>query len=391
MEIVAENIRAIQAIYGAAILEEMRVFAVADRIVEQFVTGLLPLGSGPAGERLDQYWKGQPLRLEEGVRRLIYRRAVGLGPGGDSDPTANREFADLWLRFVSAVSQLARQADPSALETVRVARLDLALNLSVHGGGGTAFAAARLAEEVRYAVDLLSDTEVRQAYGARDMWQLVERVSHLHLGAVPNVSRQRARLEASHSIFEWLAGSAAAPEPDLAGESLVNAVERWLAVSGGTDEIWRPRDQDIQEEALRQVETLFSRAHAASQLSPETRTQLIRHATQIGTTIVKARTDQAADFISQVDFPQFVAGLIEGTFQAIVDASIRQMEAYADLLASVASSVEQFISDNVKPESERDGLTTMAEALLAGTTRIVVSDGRVKPCVRKPAKASGIP
>jgi hypothetical protein len=379
MEIFAENIRAIQAIYSAALLEEMRVFAVADRIVEQFVTGLLPLGSGPAGERLYQYWKGHPNRLEEAARRQIYLRAVGLGPGGDSDPTANREFEDLWLRFVSAVSQLARQGEPSALETARAARLDLAVNLSLHGSCGTAFAAARLAEEVREAVGLLSEEEVRQAYGAQDLWQLIERVNHLYLGAASNVSRQRTRLEAGHRIFEWLADSAAVPEPDLADPSLVNAVEAWLAVSGETER-WSPQDEDIRAESLRQIETLFSRSQAASELPPEIRTRLMRDAAEIGTAIVKARGDQAVagDLLGQVDFPQFVAGLIEGVFNAVVDSSVRQMEAYADLVASVASSVDRFVADTQhEPDHPgREGLSTLMEALLAGTTRIVISDGR---------------
>ena len=392
MEIIAENIRVIQTIHGAAMLEEMRAFAVADLVVEQFVTGLLLLGSGPAGERLYQYWKGQSMRLDEATRRQIYRRAVGLGPGADSDPTANREFADRWLRFVSAVSQYARQANPSALKTAREARLDLASNLSLHGSGGTAFAATRLADEVRDAVALLSDAEIREAYGARDMWQLVERVSQLYLGAVPDVSRQRNRLEVGHRIFDWLADSAAASEPDVADKSLVNAVEIWLAVSGEIDARWRPRSQDIRAETLRQVETLFSRSHAASQLPPATRTRLIRDAAKIGTKIAKARADQASGFINKVDFPQFVADLIEGTFNAIVNTSIRQMEAYADLVASVASSVDQFVAD-AQQESGRDGLTMVAEALLAGTTRIVISDGQVKPCLppgrpRRPKRAS---
>src|SRR5689334_1426813 len=43
--------------------------------------------------------------------------------------------------------------------------------------------------------------------------------------------------------------------------------------------------------------------------------------------------------LNAIDFPGFVASLIQGTFQAIVDASIQQMEAYAELLKNVASSV----------------------------------------------------
>jgi len=49
----------------------------------------------------------------------------------------------------------------------------------------------------------------------------------------------------------------------------------------------------------------------------------------------------------EVDFPAFVAGLVHGTFDAMVDASIRQMEAFADLIASVAKTTEEFTRDNV--------------------------------------------
>jgi hypothetical protein len=388
MEIVAENIRAVQVLHGAAILEEMGMFAVADRIVEQFLTGLLPLGPGPAAEKLDRYWKGQSLRLNEAERRLLYRRVLGMGPGGDSDPTANREFADLWLRFVAAVSELARQPGPGALDKARKARLDLAGNLSVHGWGGTALAAARLANEVRDAVDPLSDTEIQQAYGARDMWQLVERVDHLYLGIPANVSRQRARLEAGKRILDWLADSAATAEPDLADKSLVEAVESWLAVHGEPEETRRPRSREIRAEAVRQVETLFARSRTASRLPAATRTRLLRHAAEIGAAIAKARSKAAGDLLPQVGFPPFVANLIEGTFDAMVDASVRQMEAYTDLLSSVASSLDRFV-DDAKREPGRDGATTLAETLLAGATRIVIGDGRMKPCVGPPLQKKG--
>jgi hypothetical protein len=60
--------------------------------------------------------------------------------------------------------------------------------------------------------------------------------------------------------------------------------------------------------------------------------------------------------INEVNFPGFVAGLVHGTFDAIVDASIRQMESYADLLAAVAKTTEQFTDDNVSPDQARDWL-----------------------------------
>jgi hypothetical protein len=63
-----------------------------------------------------------------------------------------------------------------------------------------------------------------------------------------------------------------------------------------------------------------------------------------------------------VDFPTFVAGLIDGVFQAIVKASIEQMDAYGDLLEGVARSVDQFARDNVSAGRARDWLSqTYAE------------------------------
>jgi len=58
--------------------------------------------------------------------------------------------------------------------------------------------------------------------------------------------------------------------------------------------------------------------------------------------------------MKQVNFPTFVAGLIQGVFQAIVSSSIQQMEAYSTMIASVAKSLQQFRDDNVTENQGRD-------------------------------------
>jgi hypothetical protein len=65
---------------------------------------------------------------------------------------------------------------------------------------------------------------------------------------------------------------------------------------------------------------------------------------------------RAGALIDEIDFPGFVAGLINGTFDAMVDASIRQMEAFADLVGSVAKNAEDFTRDNVSANQARDWL-----------------------------------
>ena len=62
------------------------------------------------------------------------------------------------------------------------------------------------------------------------------------------------------------------------------------------------------------------------------------------------------DLIGKVDFPKFVGGLVEGVFNAIVTSSIKQMEAYSDMVANIAKSADQYMKDNVSPNQARDWL-----------------------------------
>ncbi len=62
------------------------------------------------------------------------------------------------------------------------------------------------------------------------------------------------------------------------------------------------------------------------------------------------------DTIADVNFPQFVGGLIDGVFNSIVTTSIKQMEAYAEMVKNVAKSVDQYMKDNVSQNNARDYL-----------------------------------
>ncbi|HEY8207979.1 MAG TPA: hypothetical protein VIG99_10895 [Myxococcaceae bacterium] len=63
-----------------------------------------------------------------------------------------------------------------------------------------------------------------------------------------------------------------------------------------------------------------------------------------------------SDLIQEVDFPAFVGGLIDGVFNSIVSSSIKQMEAYAELVKNVSKSVDQYMKDNVSENNARDYL-----------------------------------
>ena len=59
-------------------------------------------------------------------------------------------------------------------------------------------------------------------------------------------------------------------------------------------------------------------------------------------------------FLQKVNFTQFVGGLIQGVFHSIVQSSIQQMEAYSQMVAQVAKSLESFREDNVTQNQGRD-------------------------------------
>ncbi len=60
--------------------------------------------------------------------------------------------------------------------------------------------------------------------------------------------------------------------------------------------------------------------------------------------------------LNAIAFPTFVADLLKGTFQAVVDASIQQMEAFGELLANVSKTVDEFMADNITDNQARDYL-----------------------------------
>lgn len=76
-------------------------------------------------------------------------------------------------------------------------------------------------------------------------------------------------------------------------------------------------------------------------------------ARQAATETIAKRTGALVD---EINFPAFVAGLVHGTYDAMVDAAIRQMEAFADLVSAVAKDVDQFTSENVTTNQVYDWL-----------------------------------
>jgi hypothetical protein len=265
---IAANLRTMETLYLAAMLEEARVFVVVDRLAAMFSTGLVPLSSGPAAGALYRFWKSHSTQLTTAQRHTVYARAFGL-PGGEPGVLPNREFDDLWLRFLGTLGMYSAelQALPATArsvttEEVRRAGWALAVNLSRHGTGLSAFAATDLKEDLALILEILSDAEVQKAFGAGDRWQLVECLAADASARRPNIHRSRIRAENGPIIIRWLANHRnllARPGAKILRESqirerrvavsyerrqnnptdfdLVNACERWLSVTGTQDAV----------------------------------------------------------------------------------------------------------------------------------------------------------
>jgi len=266
-DVVRDNLAAAQVIYLAAAMENALLFAVADKLVELFERGMLPVSTGGAGDALIRYGRKSPTRMSELERRSLYARVFGC-PGGDATSVMpTREFAELWMRFVSAVASFNRQSTiddvlrstPVAIsqQPAKKAGYDLVINLSQHASGIAHFAARELQSTITDIIGILSSEEVKAAYGARDLWQVVDRVATLELRR-GSAARYRTMATTGAIIIRWLAnnherlrasarvsllepralqprGSSHKPIKDPTARELVEACEQQLVITGTVD------------------------------------------------------------------------------------------------------------------------------------------------------------
>lgn len=276
VEIEPSNVQAAGMVYAAHQLESLGLFTTLDRVTEQFLNGQLPIGFEAGGRALDEYYWDREDRMNEAERRSVYSRVLGV-KGGDvsKEVQPNTQFEGLFMRFLSSLAEYDRQqriADivqrnrPGNLtaEYVRKAGRDLAANLSLYGWAYTHFAARRLRIHIDQALNILKQPSIQKAYGATNVYQVIERVSS-ETGATPNIVKHRTMAEAGKSIIDIVAKHAdkwvksdgtplfseeipvfnnnnfttgfTAPDiPDADRDVLLRNTQYWLAVNGIKDD-----------------------------------------------------------------------------------------------------------------------------------------------------------
>jgi hypothetical protein len=284
-QVVEDNIRLMGPMIFASMFDELKAFQVVDKLIEMSQRGELSLIRGKAGTQLYHYWRQAPNRMSEMERQTFYAMTLGI-PTGQPGISVNRDFQDLWIRFVSSVSSLVRENRvdqilrsqlPVAInqQQVKKSARDLASNMSLYGYGMAYYAAIDLQTQINEMIELLQDTELRAAFGARDMWGVIDQVAQLELGGARNSSKYRTLATCGAIITAWLANNTdrlrdptrpmielrdvenppARPSGQTATShptdyDLVNACELWLADSAMTEdrveELAQPRESPQQ-------------------------------------------------------------------------------------------------------------------------------------------------
>lgn len=168
-------------------------------------------------------------------------------------------------------------------------------------------------------------------------------------------------------------------QPNLSqglGEMQISAQNIGQALDILSAEAENLNDVQQQETALANVNllrNLMRQTGVISTVSPERPTGATTRATVIGTQKgggngTAAKGMDVATRVQDLGFVDFTAGLINGTFDAVIGATIKQMEAYAKLVADVGKTLQQFQAANVSDAQIDAHLSNRYPAGVGGTS-----------------------
>ena len=125
--------------------------------------------------------------------------------------------------------------------------------------------------------------------------------------------------------------------------------------------------RDAWAQAKRLGQTPLVRKEVTYRPDPERRPVARTAAAQAN--LQTAATGRVADItqstLRAIAFPTFVADLINGTFDAIIGSTIKQMQAFMDLVKQVSKTVEEFTRENITDNNARDWLVQSFPGLMS--------------------------
>jgi hypothetical protein len=238
----APVLRVVASLYLHAELEQAGVVAVAELLAEnRYTLGVM----GERGARLlEEFARRNRQWYDRDSRTRIFARLFGQGqaarPGEGRE--VNREFQQLLANLCGAIVGYSEQyrfrqrPTPAQEALVRQIATDLLVNLGARQYGNTATAATQIQDQLRRAIELLSDEGIAARFQARGMWDVLHKI----LGKeTPDLGRLITRGQSGQRLLEWLASAlpliteTPPSKPLFAAESPVfTLAASWLEASG---------------------------------------------------------------------------------------------------------------------------------------------------------------
>ncbi len=220
-EIAQDNVRATGVLYAAAALEELKLIELVDRLNELNQNKLLSIGAGEASNLLHEFWNNGFRRLQPRRRAALYVRVLGAPAAEGVDAEPNSAFPELFSSLVTALAERSDAVGPAAVE--------LRDNLAEHTDEQSTKAAVELRKTFTDIAAALSDMELRTAYRADDMWQLVAAVGDEQFCGERDIDRARTLAATGSAILRRL--PELADDPAAADDELAEAATALLAAS----------------------------------------------------------------------------------------------------------------------------------------------------------------
>jgi len=219
-EIRQDHARAAGVLYAAATLEELKIIELVEHLNELNQNKMLSIGAGEASNLLHEFWDKGYKRMPPKRRAAVFARVLGT-PGAAGDAESNDAFDDLFASLVSALAE-------GPADAIAPAAAALHENLEEHTDEATSNAALELRATFAEIEPVLSDVELRTAYHAEDMWEVVAAVvQELSSGQGPDVQRTRTLAMSGATILRALPelrdGAAPSDEVDAAAKQWLPA------------------------------------------------------------------------------------------------------------------------------------------------------------------------
>ncbi len=241
-EITADALRGLAAMYLQAELEQAGVILAAELLAG--ARERLMIRSAPAARKLEEFARRQRDWYTRRQREALLARVFGIGgsAAGGRDDTVNhdfqRVFANLCYAIVRAVEDLNWRKAPNPSEDARLRQSATAmvLNVASRQYGNTLLAGKTIGEQLRAAVDVLSEPGIGTHFMANGMWDVLRKI---YGDLTPDLGRLVARGQAGMRVLSWvgvvLPGLLDAARPRQLvniGDPVALAAARWLDATG---------------------------------------------------------------------------------------------------------------------------------------------------------------